>query len=441
MHGIVYASAYLGIALVTYVIGSWITYFYAPPVDSGLMIRLSPALTGVAVALGRVVDAVLDPLVAAWSDRHKSPQGRRMPFLRRSALPLALTFALLWTPPASLSPVGAFFYLTILLSLFFAFFTLYVAPYLALLPELAETTEKRIAWSGLQGLFNIVGIAVGGLGAGLLIGSSGFTAMGIILGFIALISFLPAAYGLRETRGSQEAVSLPLKETMKRAWENPSFRPYVIGQFFFWLALYIVMAGTPYLVTVVMGGSEADATLALGISLLVALVSLAPLARVSRKLGLKRTLSLSMAWFCLILLSWGGIGRWALPLSPYAQGLIVFALAGVPLAALFVLPNALLAEVTDVDFQRTGSRREAIYFGVQGLIVKFAVGLSALVTTQVIEAFGYSQEAPWGVLWLGPVAAAFVAAGLIGFRPYPGTSVGAAAGSNPIATDGYRVNQ
>lgn len=58
------------------------------------------------------------------------------------------------------------FYLTILLSLFFAFFTLYVAPYLALASKPAETTEKRIAWSGWQGLFNIVGTAVGGLGAG-----------------------------------------------------------------------------------------------------------------------------------------------------------------------------------------------------------------------------------------------------------------------------------
>ena len=246
--------------------------------------------------------------------------------------------------------------------------------------------------------------------------------MGVVLAVISLASLLLPAWTLRERTPAQEAPALPLLETMKLAWANPAFRPYVAGQFFFWLALYVVMAGTPYLVTIVMGGSEADATLGLGISLLVALVSLAPLGRLSGTFGLKRTLTMCMAWFAITLLIWGGIGRLSLPLSPFAQGLIVFALAGVPLAALFVLPNALVAEVTDLDFERTGSRREAIYFGVQGFIVKLAVSLSAVVTTQVIGALGYSQESPWGVLWLGPIAALFVAAGILCFRRYPGTT-------------------
>src|SRR5690606_3347740 len=109
------------------------------------------------------------------------------------------------------------------------------------------------------------GTAVGGLAAGLLIASAGFAVMGVVLGLVSLISFLPAAYRVHERRGAGEAVSLPLGESIKLAWNNPAFRPYVAGQFFFWLALYVVMAGTPYLVTVVMGGGEADATMALGL--------------------------------------------------------------------------------------------------------------------------------------------------------------------------------
>lgn len=420
--GVIYASAYLGIALVTYVVGSWITYFYAPPIDSGLAARMTPALVGLAMALGRVVDAITDPLVGAWSDRYKSPRGRRMPFLRRSAFPLALVFALLWTPPDGVSRAGAFIYLSFLFGLFFAFYTLYVAPYLALLPELARSSKERIAWSGWQGVFNIVGLAAGGLGAGLLIESVGFSGMGIALAAVSFVSFAIPAWTIRETSDAGEVASHSLIETMRLAMANPAFRPYVAGQFFFWLALYIVMAGTPYLVTTVMGGGEADAALTLGVSLIVALVCLPLLTKLTRSIGLKRALLLSMAWFCVVLLLWGGIGRFSLPLSPYSQGLVLFALAGLPLAALFVLPNALVAEVTDLDFARTGSRREAVYFGMQGLIVKFAVSLSALVATQVLEAFGYNQEAPAGVLWLGPIAALFVAFGIILFYRYPETN-------------------
>ncbi|MFS8572362.1 MAG: MFS transporter, partial [Clostridia bacterium] len=145
MQGVLYASAYLGISLVTYVVGSWITYFYTPPVDSGLVARLSPTLVGIAVALGRIVDAVADPLVGAASDRLQSPRGRRLPFMRGSVIPLAAVFALLWTPPAFLGEVGAFLYLSVSLSLFFILYTLYVAPYLALLPELATRRDQRIA--------------------------------------------------------------------------------------------------------------------------------------------------------------------------------------------------------------------------------------------------------------------------------------------------------
>ena len=99
------------------------------------------------------------------------------------------------------------------------------------------------------------------------------------------------------------------------------------------------MAGTPYLVTIVRGGSEADATLGLGISLLVALVSLAPLGRLSGTFGLKRTLTMCMAWFAITLL-YLGRDRPSLASSlPLWQGLIVFALAGGAAAALFVSPS------------------------------------------------------------------------------------------------------
>ena len=194
MNGIVYASAYLGIALVTYVVGSWITYFYAPPVDSGLLVRLSPLVGG--------------SRRGSRQDRRRPPRspGRGLerplhesvwaahPLLQTLRPPARTHLRAPWTPPASLGADGAFLYLTVLLSLFFAFYTLYVAPYLALLPELAQSAKERIAWSGWQGLFNIVGIAVGGLGAGLLIESMGFAAMGVILAIISLASFLLPAW-------------------------------------------------------------------------------------------------------------------------------------------------------------------------------------------------------------------------------------------------------
>jgi GPH family glycoside/pentoside/hexuronide:cation symporter len=46
---------------------------------------------------------------------------------------------------------------------------------------------------------------------------------------------------------------------------------------------------------------------------------------------------------------------------------------------LFAAPTAILAELVDLDERRTGMRREAMYFGAQGLFVKAAWGGSSLI--------------------------------------------------------------
>ena len=67
------------------------------------------------------------------------------------------------------------------------------------------------------------------------------------------------------------------------------------------------------------------------------------------------------------------------------SGIAAFALAGVPIGALLVLPNAVLADCTDFDARHTGSRREAMLFGVQGLLLKVrALGLS-LISVNPVE--------------------------------------------------------
>ena len=46
--------------------------------------------------------------------------------------------------------------------------------------------------------------------------------------------------------------------------------------------------------------------------------------------------------------------------------MMVFIAAGFSIGGLFVIPNALIAEIVDYDEHLTGMRREAMFFGVQG---------------------------------------------------------------------------
>ena len=69
------------------------------------VLGMSAAVMGMILFLGRGVwDAIADPIAGYLSDRTNTRMGRRRPWLLASAIPLGVTFVLLWMPPRDLSP-------------------------------------------------------------------------------------------------------------------------------------------------------------------------------------------------------------------------------------------------------------------------------------------------------------------------------------------------
>ena len=68
-------------------------------------------MAGLALNIVLVADAITDPLVGYYSDRLRSRWGRRHPFMYAAALPVAITYFFLWTPPESLTDWQLFSYL------------------------------------------------------------------------------------------------------------------------------------------------------------------------------------------------------------------------------------------------------------------------------------------------------------------------------------------
>jgi hypothetical protein len=88
------------------------------------------------------------------------------------------------------------------------------------------------------------------------------------------------------------------------------------------------------------------------------------------------------------------------PLLPgLVSAQIVAGLAALPAAGFAVLPFALLAEVIDRDARRSGRHREALYFGVQAIFQKSAIGLSVVV-------FAWIQANHYGLVLVSLLAGA-----------------------------------
>ncbi|MFA6033635.1 MAG: MFS transporter, partial [Myxococcota bacterium] len=79
----------------------------------------------------------------------------------------------------------------------------------------------------------------------------------------------------------------------------------------------------------------------------------------------------------------------------------------------------LLADVIDADEKITGKRREGIYNGMEGLIMKFAAGLGPMIAGFIFAAFGSTTTANLGIRLCGPVAGVCLLLAALSFTRYP----------------------
>ena len=122
---------------------------------------IPPAIVGVLFAAGRFWDAISDPLAGWWSDRTKTPLGRRRPWMLGAALPLGVSFYALWNAPLEATPVVAGVWLSGSLVLFFTAITSVRIPYMALGAELTDDHHARTRIAAVRVGAEAVGIAEG----------------------------------------------------------------------------------------------------------------------------------------------------------------------------------------------------------------------------------------------------------------------------------------
>lgn len=104
---------------------------------------LSPALVGLALSAGLIVNAVFDPFVGSWSDRTRSRLGRRHPFMFAAILPVALCYIALYHPPLLFGSAGQLIWLAVMNTLLLQAMTLFHTPHLALGAELSSGYLER----------------------------------------------------------------------------------------------------------------------------------------------------------------------------------------------------------------------------------------------------------------------------------------------------------
>lgn len=383
---------------------------------------LNPALAGTAILIGRVLDAVTDPLMGLVSDRTQSRWGRRKPFIWAGLLPVGISFMLLWFVPEGTQMVK-FLWATFALCLFSVSFTVVQVPYMALTPELAPDYETRTSLTSYRIGFGTLASLLAAAAPPLVVGAfarpgdvalssrDGWLAVGIIFGAVIIISYLIMALSVRETpRDVSRGGTSNLFQTYLSAFRVYGY-PHILMLFMLvTLGLGVIQVNLPiYLVSNLKLG-EGPQSIIQGLLFVVAILSLPLWTLLSSRRGKRYAFAcgLALLGISVPLLVWFSPPG---ALSPYLIAMTV--LAGVGTGAILLFPWAMLPDVVEFDEYQNGVRREGVIYAIFTFGQKLAIAVSAFLTGLVLERLGYegglleqSVDAQQGVVFMiGPVAA------------------------------------
>src|SRR5512147_1548435 len=131
----------------------WTVYNAFVPLFLADKFNLSPVFIGFFMTLDNIAAIFIQPPIGAWSDRLRTPIGRRMPFILIGAPIAAVAFSLI--PLAAVLPLFVACTSTLLLSM-----ALWRTPVVALMPDITPSPFRSQA----NGVINLMG-GVGSIAA------------------------------------------------------------------------------------------------------------------------------------------------------------------------------------------------------------------------------------------------------------------------------------
>ncbi len=431
-HKLAYASGQAGNVLTYQLIGTFILPLYTPPEGQGFHNLVPAFIFGLVMFLPRAIDTFFDPYIANLSDRSTHRLGRRRAFMLVGCLPLALFTGAIFHPPLAHESYWNALFLFATLTAYFCLFSTYVAPYLALLPELFPDKDENTKVSTLQAGMALGGAMLVSVVAPLFLpeDDTDRSALKLVAAVLAAGAFvllaLPVLFiderKLVARKEGEAGSHLGPFASLKQTLADKAFLPYVMGSTLFFTGFTVVQTAAPNFVEVLLQKPLKDLSLVLGPLFGVAGVFFFVVSPLQKRFG-KRRLMITAA---LLLAALMGAGIPLLPSYP-SLALPLFAGAGVSIALFLALPNAMLADICEANAKRTGQRREGMFFGAQGFLQKFSLGAAVASVSFVAARFGKSIDNPLGVQLSGPLAALFLVGAAFFFWRYPEKDVQAEA--------------
>lgn len=348
---------------------------------------------GAVIAVAKIWDVVIDPVIGALTDRDLARHGTRRGLMLVGALSIPVLFALTFAVPPALGPAIGAVWVLLAFTLTATAFSLFQVPYIALPAELTTSYDERTRLLTWRVVVLTLAILLFGAGGPALRGVTddpvlGYLIMGVIAGVVIGLGMLVATTVARRARaGATSAVQAAPASAEARTRFREHYadgiralrrsRPFrmLLSTFVLQaLATGLMLAGAQYIATWVLHSE--DAVELLFVALIAPALFAAPAwGVVARRIGKERTFAIASTVFALAALSILGV-LWA----PGAWIYVPVGIAGIAYAGMQSLPMAMLPDVISHDERTHGVGKAGSFSGVwtAGETVGFALGATTL---------------------------------------------------------------
>lgn len=353
---------------------------------------LAAATAGTILLLGRVADAVIDPVVGLAVDRTRTRFGRARPYLILASPVLAAAFALAFVPlghgtTAAIWAGATFVVVGISHSLV-------NVPYGAMLPMLTSDPDTRMRMSGYRFVgasLGLIAVSVAVMPLVTALGghdlARGFTGMAVVLGPVGTLLYWLVAYLCREQAAPREQHrhSTPTAQALKALFRNRHWLGVCLSSLAAFVRLGVITAGAVYYAREVLHDAWATSYILLAFSVSALLGSLLT-PWVLRRTGNRRGIVGGLVATALLYAA-------LFPLHHSAVAfLTLFLVANILGGFGLVAAPALISETVDHHESSVGRRDEGLLYAGYSFATKVGTALGGALFAWALAWGGYHAD-------------------------------------------------
>ncbi len=351
------------------------------------VLAIPAATAGTIFLAAKLWDAVTDPVMGNISDRTRSRFGAKRIYLLAGAVPLGLSFFLLFYGP-ELSGRAVVVYSLLAFIFFCTMYTVVNIPYGSLTAVMSRDSQVRAEITGYRMAFALLGtLVVAGVTkpvVGLFASQAlGFRMVGLYFGaaavFFTLITFFSTAERLKEDRDPASS----LKRDLLSVAKNRPFLVLTAATLLQYICLGVIASMVNYFFKYVLP-MEYFIPIAF-LCLFVTAIAVMPLwVYLSKKLGKIAVFDLGMIILAVALILLFFVRTVSVPLL-----IPILVIAGVGLSTVYLSPWSMIPDTVEYSEWKLGSRREGTLYGVFYFAQKLAVALAGFICGRGLSISGY----------------------------------------------------